>query len=386
MGTETRVGIVAGLVIVVIASVYFFYGSDTSEDELLVATATRVGDAPKIPAAADQKQSAPGGKPGVDRPNRTAQNRLPAGGGNAATPRVTPPRIANGRPAIPGTTPQRPGANSPGGPIVLADPSRPATPGREGAIPLRTGPSSELVEATWDNLVKRDDPAGGVQGSDLGTIASRIRSAAGDAPTGSDATKATPSHVALSTPNPRVPIPRAATGDPATSPDGPLSGARSGSVRPSPARGAEGATLGTSAWPKKHIIAEGDTLEGISQQYYNEKIRSTELLAANPRIKGPKQLRIGDELVIPAPMWPSELGSGSFPSKPAEVQPVVRAAEAKPAEVRSYVVKSGDTLYGIAQRHCGSGARWKEILSLNKTLLRGDPKRLAPGMTLQLPE
>lgn len=48
----------------------------------------------------------------------------------------------------------------------------------------------------------------------------------------------------------------------------------------------------------------------------------------------------------------------------------------------TYVVKKGDTLYGIARDQLGSGERWKEILDHNKLK---DAKSLAEGMKLTMP-
>lgn len=379
MGTETRVGIVAGLVIVVVASVYFFYGSGGGEDELLVATATRVGDAPKIPAAADQKGGKPA-SPTMSGVTGLAQNKQGAGTGQ-------PPR----RPAERRPVRQTPPAAGGAGPLVLADPSKtpvmPVKTNPNGAIPLRSGPSSELVEATWDNLVKKEDKPAAPQGSDLNTVADRIRNAVTTppnvrtqaSPNSPGASTATPTQLALANPDSRRPIPRPATGDPATEALGPLSPAGSANaMRPTSASG----------WPKRHVIAEGDTLEVISRDFYDDRTRIKELLAANPKIKGPTQLRIGDEITIPEPTWAATSAIATTPQKSSEPSKLTSPSPATPTRSteRTYVVKGGDTLYGIAQRQCGSGGRWKEILSLNKKLLRGDAKRLAPGMTLTLPD
>ncbi len=51
MGTETRIGIATGLVIVVVASVYFFYGSDRSGDDLLMVSGARLDEAPAVPSS-----------------------------------------------------------------------------------------------------------------------------------------------------------------------------------------------------------------------------------------------------------------------------------------------------------------------------------------------
>ena len=45
----------------------------------------------------------------------------------------------------------------------------------------------------------------------------------------------------------------------------------------------------------------------------------------------------------------------------------------------NYAVKSGETLWGIAQRNLGSGSRWRELG------YAGDPRRLQIGTTLKIP-
>ena len=48
---------------------------------------------------------------------------------------------------------------------------------------------------------------------------------------------------------------------------------------------------------------------------------------------------------------------------------------------RSYTVKKGDTLWGIATRFYGDGTRWRELASKNGV---GDPKKLQIGKVLAL--
>jgi len=51
--------------------------------------------------------------------------------------------------------------------------------------------------------------------------------------------------------------------------------------------------------------------------------------------------------------------------------------------VDSYTVKSGDTLWGIAQKYLGKGSRYNEIAKLNKI---SNPNRIKVGQTIQLPK
>jgi nucleoid-associated protein YgaU len=54
-----------------------------------------------------------------------------------------------------------------------------------------------------------------------------------------------------------------------------------------------------------------------------------------------------------------------------------------PAGQPVYTIVAGDTLWGIAQRQLGSGARHKEILALNPHITTNKP--LTIGTTLRMP-
>lgn len=70
-----------------------------------------------------------------------------------------------------------------------------------------------------------------------------------------------------------------------------------------------------------------------------------------------------------------------------EARPIPPAPEPEPElepvpADRTYVVKKGDTLWGIATRELGAGKRWTEIPAINPGL---KPEALKPGQTLKLP-
>ena len=58
--------------------------------------------------------------------------------------------------------------------------------------------------------------------------------------------------------------------------------------------------------------------------------------------------------------------------------------DAAPAHPKTYVVKEGDTLYGVAKRFYGSIRAWKTIRDANKALISSD-NRLKVGDTIVLP-
>jgi LysM repeat protein len=51
-----------------------------------------------------------------------------------------------------------------------------------------------------------------------------------------------------------------------------------------------------------------------------------------------------------------------------------------------YTVQRGDSLWKIAQERLGDGARFHEIVALNRTALNGHPDFLTPGLVLRLPD
>lgn len=51
----------------------------------------------------------------------------------------------------------------------------------------------------------------------------------------------------------------------------------------------------------------------------------------------------------------------------------------------TYVVRSGDTLWLIAQSQLGAGERWPEIYSLNRDTIGPDANAISVGMSLKLP-
>ena len=76
------------------------------------------------------------------------------------------------------------------------------------------------------------------------------------------------------------------------------------------------------------------------------------------------------------------------PENEVQVQRVaVSAARSRPAPPppRTYVVKPGDTLWGIAKMLLQNGARWREIYDLNRNVIGPDPNLIRPGQSLRIP-
>src|SRR5438876_3921258 len=81
-----------------------------------------------------------------------------------------------------------------------------------------------------------------------------------------------------------------------------------------------------------------------------------------------------------------EARAGSLRSTPEKSQANDASSKktaAKKAD-RTYVVRSGDTLFSISRKFYKSPKRWQRILEANKTSIR-DPQKLTVGQTLVIP-
>ena len=53
--------------------------------------------------------------------------------------------------------------------------------------------------------------------------------------------------------------------------------------------------------------------------------------------------------------------------------------------MRTYTVKSGDTLSGIAESEMGDAKRWPELYAANKDAVGKNPDLIHPGLELKIP-
>jgi nucleoid-associated protein YgaU len=63
--------------------------------------------------------------------------------------------------------------------------------------------------------------------------------------------------------------------------------------------------------PIVHVVAQGETLSKIAKRY---GLTLDQVLAANPQIKNPNKIAIGDEIKIPTPPPSDDLGASQEPS------------------------------------------------------------------------
>jgi nucleoid-associated protein YgaU len=106
------------------------------------------------------------------------------------------------------------------------------------------------------------------------------------------------------------------------------------------------------------VVQKGDSLWKLAQLNLGKGARWPELLAVNPRLANPKQIKTGSRIYLPARY--SARGG-----------------------VSKISVRKGDTLWQLAQTHFGQAAYWKCIARANPAIQ--DANRIYAGQQLLLP-
>ncbi|MFO0972054.1 MAG: LysM peptidoglycan-binding domain-containing protein [Phycisphaerae bacterium] len=410
MRSETRIGVVIGLVVVVAASLYFWRARHEEHDVILALAPPAAGqNMPAQPSALppltprNAAPAAPAGTPSAGlRPITLAAAQIgpPAWAQMPARPAVLPPRsqidavesVAMGPPA-----PRQPAFSAdgrlPGGTILP-----PVTP-------LRTH-ASETLKSAAKSKPPTDAPAAPLPIAGTSVVSLDNRPAPSPRPVEpvdrdreaflaeyrQDPNRWVSSEQPGSAPKSgsgRVTLPSAT--EPAPQPGWVASNASE--TAPGKSADPAAAAPGADGWPRNYVVKRGDTLAAIARRFYGDVNKVRDILEANPKVRGPKRLFVGMTITLPAPTSrdravPPPAGSNeAHAAAPGDAHAAEPApSSAPPGALRTYVVQAGDSFYSIAADQLGSGKRWKDVLSLNKRLVRGDPANLRPGMVLHLPD
>ena len=108
---------------------------------------------------------------------------------------------------------------------------------------------------------------------------------------------------------------------------------------------------------KTYTVKSGDTLSGIASKYGT----TYQTLAAYNNISNPNLIYVGQQIKIP--------GNGTTTTNTTT------------NNSKTYTVKSGDTLSGIASKY---GTTWQKIYNDNKSVIGSNPNLIKPGQVLTI--
>ena len=133
-----------------------------------------------------------------------------------------------------------------------------------------------------------------------------------------------------------------------------------GSVQPQdptqPSNPAPAPQPSTSNSDSVYTVVSGDTLSGIASRYGT----TYQKLAAYNNISNPNLIHVGQQIKIPGTGKDTNVATNNS---------------------RTYTVKSGDTLSGIASKY---GTTWQKIYNDNKSVIGSNPNLIKPGKVLTI--
>jgi nucleoid-associated protein YgaU len=129
---------------------------------------------------------------------------------------------------------------------------------------------------------------------------------------------------------------------------------------------------GSSTSGPAYTVKKGDVLGKIAEATLGSSKRWKEIASLNPGVD-PDRLTIGAVLRLPVG------AEGGAPS----VATTRTSTAAAPRAGAGYTIRTGDSLWVIAERELGDGSRWAEIAALNPTL---DADKLIVGRAITLPD
>ncbi len=143
-----------------------------------------------------------------------------------------------------------------------------------------------------------------------------------------------------------------------------------------------------------YVVEKGDSLASIAKHKLGAESRWTEIQALNNGVS-PKNLRVGQTLVLPTGSAPTEgaiLSTNTrklAPTHTSETKKLIDTKKSTPTVAKEtgkggtfYTVRKGDGLRLIAREQLGDESRWKDIVAANPGL---KPESIHPGDKLRMP-
>lgn len=144
----------------------------------------------------------------------------------------------------------------------------------------------------------------------------------------------------------------------------------------------------------RHIVKKGETLWSIANQHLDDPYKWRKLWKLNRRsIKNPHWIYPGQEIDLDKleKMLTEQQPRWLNPGEEIVIEELLPALELAgtpdmtKVHSASFVVKKGDTLWGIAATRYKNHWKWKKIWKLNKQSIR-NPHRIYPGQVFTLEE
>jgi LysM repeat protein len=141
-----------------------------------------------------------------------------------------------------------------------------------------------------------------------------------------------------------------------------------------------GAAVAQRTAVRSYQAQAGDSVSRMAAKLLgaNTHANRQAIIAVNPSLQAdPNKVVVGQSYVIPA-------GASQATASAATIPGTVPVSSGASAGGWTYVVKEGDTLWGIATGQLGSANSIEAIKQLNRDVLHGGTN-LQPGMKLRLP-
>jgi nucleoid-associated protein YgaU len=137
-----------------------------------------------------------------------------------------------------------------------------------------------------------------------------------------------------------------------------------------PAQPKPAANAATVATQKSVTVQRGDSLWKLAQQTLGRGNRFPELLAVNPSVVNPNQIRAGAQLLLPVLAASGPKSSSALSNAGKTIAEGIK-------------VHKGDTLWALAKSNLGRASAWTCLAAANPSI--GNPNRIYEGQILVLP-